>query len=245
VPRAPSHSQSGFTGGVSDSPAPEASAAAAPPAPPEPAALEPAAFAPAPPPPELWPPARRPWTPWADARADLKVALALLGGIALAGVPVGLLWWWLAPRAEFHITADGPIADGVPSPELLVADDGVLALLLAALGLLVGILGWRLRHRRGLAVLLALAFGSALAGVVAWRLGVLLAPPPSRAEVSHVGGTVTTGLSLGALPVLAVAPFVAVLAYLVPAAYSASDDLGRTDTKAAPRLPEAEPASFS
>jgi hypothetical protein len=208
---------------VSDSPAPEASAAAS-----TPAGSEPAPSAP-----EAWPPARRPWTPWADVRADLKVALAMLAGIALAGVPLGLLWWWLAPRAEFHITADGPVADGVPSPELLVADDGVLALLLAALGLAAGILGWRLRHRRGLAILLAVAFGSALAGVVAWRLGVLLAPAPSRAEIADVGGTVTTGLSLGALPVLAVGPFLAVLAYLVPAAYSARDDLGRPDPGAA------------
>src|SRR4051794_4502877 len=195
APHAPSSIESGFTGGVSDSPGPEASAAAA-----QSAAVEPAPFQPAPPPPEAWPPARRPWTPWADVRADLRVALALLGGIALAGVPIGLLWWWLAPRAEFHITADGPIAEGVPSPELLVADDGVLALLLAVLGLAAGILGWRLRHRRGLAILLAVAFGSALAGVVAWRLGVLQAPPPSREEIADVGGTVTTGLSLGALP---------------------------------------------
>jgi hypothetical protein len=178
-------------------------------------------------------------------RADLRVALALMAGIALAGVPAGLLWWWLAPRADFHITADGPIVDGVPSPELLVADDGVLALLLAALGLAAGIIGWRMRHRRGVATLLALALGSAVAGVVAWRLGVLLAPPPSQAELTDVGGTVTTGLSLGALPVLVVGPFVAVLVYLVPAAYSARDDLGRAESEPAPPaapLPQVEPA---
>jgi hypothetical protein len=182
-------------------------------------------------------------------RADLRPALVLLAGIAVAGVPAGLLWWWLAPRAEFHITADGPVAVGHPSPELLIADDGVLALILAGLGLISGVVAWRLRRRRGIATLVALALGAAVAGVVAWRLGVLLAPSPTRAEVTDVGGTVTTGLSLGALAVLAVGPFTAVLAYLVPAAYAAGDDLGRPDPPAGhPPVPsgaEPEPAPAS
>jgi hypothetical protein len=192
------------------------------------------------------PPARRPWSAWAELRTDLRAALGLALGLALAGVPAGLLWWWLAPRAEFRITADGPVALGNPSAEIPVAVDGVLALVLAGLGLLAGVLAWLLRRRRGLATLLALALGAVLAGVVAWRLGVLLAPPPTRADLGHVGGIVSTGLNLHSLPVLAVGPFAAVLAYLVPAAYSATDDLGRPEPPAAPPAPpvsEPEPAS--
>src|SRR3954469_20818973 len=149
----------GFTGGVSDFPAPEAAAPASSPGP-----------APIGPDPQPWPPARRPWSVMAEVRGDLRAALILLVGIALAGLPAGLLWWWLAPRASYHITADGPVAVGSPSPELPVADDGVFALILAGLGLLAGVVGWRLRHRRGVATLVALALGAAIAGVVAWRL---------------------------------------------------------------------------
>jgi hypothetical protein len=215
----------GFTGDVSDFPAPEAAAPASSPGP-TPIGLDP----------RPWPPARRPWSVMAEVRGDLRAALLLLVAIALAGLPAGLLWWWLAPRASYHITADGPVAVGSPSPELLVADDGVFALILAGLGLLAAVVGWRLRRRRGVATLVALAIGAAFAGVVAWRLGVLLAPRPSRAAVQHAGGTVTTGLDLGALPALAVGPFVAVLAFLIPAAYSARDDLGRVDPRSAAAL---------
>jgi hypothetical protein len=222
VARTPSSRRTRFTGGVSDSP-PEAAPA-----------------------PRPWPPARRPWSAWAEIRTDLRASTALVLGLALAGVPAGLLWWALAPRAEFRITADGPAAVGTPSPELLVADDAVLALVLAGLGLIAGVVGWRMRRRRGPATLLALAVGTAIAGVVAWRLGMLLAPAPSGAELTDVGGVVTTGLSLGALPALAVGPFVAVLAYVVPAAYAAEDDLARVEPPAAqpPAVPgpEAAPA---
>jgi hypothetical protein len=214
----------GFTGGVSDSPPAAPDASPAPPA----------------------PPARRPWSAWAELRTDLRAALGLALGLALAGVPAGLLWWWLAPRAGFRITADGPVAVGNPSAEIPVANDGVLALVLAGLGLLAGVLAWRLRRRRGLATLLALALGTVLAGVVAWRLGAVLAPPPTRADLGHIGSIVSTGLSLHSLPVLAVGPFAAVLAYLVPAAYSATDDLGRVEPPVAPPAPpvsEPEPAS--
>jgi hypothetical protein len=224
VAGAPRAAATRFTGEVSDTPAPE-------PAEPAPAPAVGAGATP-------WLPARRPWSPLADLRTDLRAALVLVAGIAAAGLPAGLVWWWLAPRAEFHITDGGPVPVGTPSPELLVADDAILALVLAVLGLVAGIVGWRLRRRRGLAVLLAVALGTGAAGGVAWRFGVLLAPAPSKAEVADVGTTVTTGLSLGALPVLAVGPFAAVLAYLVPAAYAASDDLGRP---APPALPEATP----
>jgi Protein of unknown function (DUF2567) len=189
-----------------------------------------------------WPLARRPWSAWVELRTDLRAALGLVAAAAVTGVPAGLLWWWLAPRAEFRITAGGPVPVGSPSSELLIAVDAVLALVLAGVGLLAGIVGWRLRRRRGLATLLAVALGTAAAGVIAWQLGQLLAPAPSHAEVTHVGGVVTTGLQLGSPPVLAVGPFVAVLAYLVPAAYATGDDLGRPDPPAALPVPRGTPS---
>jgi hypothetical protein len=159
---------------------------------------------------------------------DLRTAAVLLGTVAVAGVPVGLLWWWLAPRADFRITADGPTPIGRPTAELLAGDDAVFALLTAGLGLLAGALAWSLlRRRRGVAALLAVTLGAGAAAALAWQLGRLLGPGPSRAELSDVGATVTTGLALGSLPALAVAPFCAVLAYLVGSLVTHRDDLGR------------------
>ena len=176
-----------------------------------------------------WPPARRPWSPWGEVRADLRAAGTTIVALAAAGLPLGLLWWGLAPRAEFRITAQGPVPVGRPSAELLVADDAVFALLLAGAGLLAGLAMWLRRRHRGVAAVVALALGMLAAAAVAWQLGQLLGAGPPEAALSEVGGRVTTSLTLGSLPALAVGPFAAVLAYLLPVLHTGSDDLGRPD----------------
>lgn len=188
--------------------------------------------------PEVSRPAEPPWSAWREARRDWAAGLLLVVALAVLGVLVGLLWLWLAPRADFRITSDGPQVIGNPSEELLMADDGILVLLLAGLGLLAGVGTWLLRRRRGVTALVALAVGMVAAGVVAWRTGRLLAPPPSHAALTHVGGRVTTSLNVGSVVELAAGPFVAVLVYVVAALYARSDGLGREAPPAAP-----EPAS--
>ncbi|MGY1593766.1 DUF2567 domain-containing protein [Geodermatophilus sp. SYSU D00708] len=180
------------------------------------------------------------WPGAAELRADLRSALGVAGVLLVCGLPAGLLWWALAPRARFEVTGDGPVPIGRPSAELLVADDGVFTLVLAGLGLLAGVLAWRLRRRRGVAVLLALAVGTLLAAVLAWQLGQLLGPPPTQEQLADVGAAVTTGLRLNSPAALAIGPFCAVLAYLLAALLAATEDLGRPDAlpaAAAPPLP--------
>jgi hypothetical protein len=164
-----------------------------------------------------------------DLRRDWPAGLVLLVGLAVVGALVGLLWWQLAPRAQFSITSDGPQVIGNPSQELLVADDSIFVLLLAGLGLLAGAGAWLLRRWRGITALVGLALGMLAAGAVAWWVGRLLAPAPTRAALTHVGGRVTTSLDLGSAVELAVGPFTAVLVYVVAALYARSDSLGRPD----------------
>jgi hypothetical protein len=168
------------------------------------------------------------WGGWPEVRADLRSSVRLVLVLAVAGVVAGLLWWWLAPRADFRITGSGPVVIGNPPEELLVADDAVLALLLVGLGLVAGVAAWFLRRHRGVATVLALAVGASLMAVVAWRLGEVLGAGPTKAELADVGNVVTTRLALGSLPALALAPFAALLAYLVPVITVHRDDLGRT-----------------
>jgi LPXTG-motif cell wall-anchored protein len=174
------------------------------------------------------------WRGWPEVRADLRSSARLVLVLALVGLVAGLLWWWLAPRADFRITHAGPVAIGNPPEELLVADDAVLALILLGLGLLAGAAAWFLRRRRGVATLLALTVGASAMAVVAWQLGELLGPGPTKAQLAEVGRVVTTSLTLGSLPALALAPFGALLAYLVPVLTVHRDDLGRTPDPALP-----------
>jgi Protein of unknown function (DUF2567) len=187
-------------------------------------------------------PARRPWSAWTEMRTDLRPAALVLAVLVVTGVPVGLLWWVLAPRADFRITADGPKAIGNPPDELLAADDVIFVLLVAGVGVLAGVLAWSLlRRHRGVAMLVALALGSGAAAVIAWQLGELLGPGPSKAALSDVGARVTTSLTLHSLPALAVGPFFAVLTYLLATLFTGRDDLGRPT---APPAPAAGPAAL-
>ncbi|SDX96100.1 Protein of unknown function [Modestobacter sp. DSM 44400] len=189
-------------------------------------------------------PAARPvrWGGLQGARADLRSGLLTVLALALAGLPAGLVWRWLAPRAAFRVTAGGVEPIGVaPSPELFMADDGVYVLVLATLGLLAGLAVWLLRRHRGVVVLAALAAGMIAAALVAWQLGQLVAASPTDTELAEVGGTVTTGLRLGAVAAVAVGPFVAVLTYLVATTLTSRDDLGRDDVVSQPAaVPAAE-----
>lgn len=173
------------------------------------------------------PPPVRPASPWTELRRDLRWAIGVVVVLALVGLPLGALWWGIAPRADFRITAGGPVVIGNPSDELLVGDDVLFVLIMSGFGVLAGAAGWIAARRRGLATLLALAVGTLAGAVLAWQLGELLGPPPTRAALAHVGGTVTTGLHLASLPALAAAPFFAVFVYVVAALWTRSDSLGR------------------
>jgi LPXTG-motif cell wall-anchored protein len=167
------------------------------------------------------------WRGRRELRADLRSSVLLVLGLALAGLPAGLLWWALAPRADFRITDAGPTVIGHPSQELLVGDDVVFVLVVAGLGLLAGAAAWFLRRRRGVATVVALALGATAAAVLAWQLGEVLGVGPTAAQLADVGARVTTPLRLGSLPALAMAPFAAVLAYVVPVVVAREDGLGR------------------
>lgn len=174
------------------------------------------------------PPSGAYWRGWPEIRADLRACVRLILVLAVAGVPAGLAWWGLAPRADFRITDAGPEPIGSPSGELLVADDAVFVLVLAVVGLIAGTVAWRLRRRRGVATVVALALGAVATSAIAWQVGELLGVGPTAAQIADVGAVVTTSLTLGSPAAIAVAPFMAVLAYVLGVLTAHDDGLGRT-----------------
>jgi hypothetical protein len=168
------------------------------------------------------------WPGRAEIRADLRRSGLLFSALGLLGLPAGVLWWLLAPRLDFRITAAGPVpVVAVPPQELLIADDGTFALGALLIGLLCGAVVWRMRRRRGVATVVALALGTLTGAALAWQLGEVLGAGPSKAQLTHVGGRVTTALTLGSLPALALAPFGALLVYVGCVVFARHDDLGR------------------
>ncbi|WP_147251529.1 hypothetical protein [Blastococcus sp. TBT05-19] len=167
------------------------------------------------------------WRGWPEVVQDLRGGIGLLVAFALTGIPAGLLWWLLAPQAVYRITDDGPVPVGARVGEVQAGTDAVLVLVLLGLGLVVGFGAWLLRSRRGVGTLVVLSVGGCLASAVAWQFGELLRRPPTEAEITDVGSTVTTGLVLGSLPVLAATSFAALLGYLICVMVVADDGLGR------------------
>jgi hypothetical protein len=186
------------------------------------------------------------WPGWPEIRADLRSSVLLFSALGLLGLPAGVLWWLLAPRLDFRITATGPVPDvAVPPAELLIADDGVFAVGALLVGVLCGAAVWRLRRRRGVATVVTLAFGTLTGAALAWQIGELLGAGPTRAQLTHVGGRVTTALALGSLPALALAPVGALLVYVGATVFARRDDLGRTAVPAQAASPSAVPSVSS
>ncbi len=169
-------------------------------------------------------------TSWAQAlrsrpgevRAAARLTLALL----LTGIPIGVIWWLIAPRRAYRVAADGAFAV-VGESEAAVGTDGWLMVLTAVAGLLAGSLVWWRATHRGPGLPVALAVGMALSGTVASIVGGLLGHGPSAAQLAEIGNTVYGPLVLRAQAVLVVGPFLAVSAYLLAVCFTGNDDLSR------------------
>lgn len=106
---------------------------------------------------------------------------ALVVGVLLAalGIPVGVLWSALAPRAGLVVTAAGVDYANTETKDFITADATLFLLGLAA-GALAATAVWLLARHRGLATLLGLVLGAGAGSYVAWRVGV---HGPSRSAV--------------------------------------------------------------
>lgn len=136
------------------------------------------------------------------ARPAIAVAIIM----AVVGVPVGVLWWLVAPRVEATVV-EGGITLSQTAAQTFVAADGWFAILTLVAGIACGgALAVRGRPD-GPAAAIALVVGGLLAALVAWRVGVFLgrAPDPlagSESATAAVGTTVTLALELRATGVI-------------------------------------------
>ncbi|SCG47677.1 DUF2567 domain-containing protein [Micromonospora humi] len=101
----------------------------------------------------------------------VTTALGVTALLTVLGVPLGLLWAWLAPGTPVRQTPDGAVY-AVPQPEQPIAADGWFSLLALGFGVLTAIALWvLLRRGRGPLSLLAATLGGLGAAVVAWQVG--------------------------------------------------------------------------
>ncbi|MBA3417831.1 MAG: DUF2567 domain-containing protein [Geodermatophilaceae bacterium] len=192
------------------------------------------------------PPGAVPAAPWhqglrpaaGEAAAAARLALVLL----LAGIPLGVLWWAVAPRREYEVAEEGAFAI-VPESEAAVGSDGWFMLLTGVVALAAAAVAWRRTAQRGPLMAVGLALGMLLCGLLTWQAGALLGPRPSAAALEEIGAVVLGPLGLRAYGVLLVAPFLAVAGYLLAVCFTQRDDLRVAGTRPADAVAPDPPAA--
>lgn len=150
-----------------------------------------------------------------------RVPWRALAVIAAAGVPVGLLWWLLAPTGLNLITRDPALGAG-SNPAAWLPRDLVLAGLFLLAGCLSGVfLAGNRPARLGTAtVILAVAAGAAGA-LLAWGTGVLAGSIWGAAEDTSASASIA--FSLRAYAMLVIWPAAIALAIFFSTVFAKSE----------------------
>jgi ABC-2 type transport system permease protein len=137
-------------------------------------------------------------------KTEVREAAVVTVVVALGGVLLGLLWWWLAPSVPLV----GNIVDKSwvvylkdSEGEQAIGVDGTFTLLALALGAVSALGVFLFRRRGGVPLVVALTVGGLLGSVLAWRLGVWLGPAQdviAAAKSAGKGVTFSAPLKLGA-----------------------------------------------
>jgi hypothetical protein len=137
-------------------------------------------------------------------KTEVREAAVIAVAVALGGVLLGVLWWWLAPSVPlvgdvvdknwvvYLKDSEGEQAAGV---------DGTFTLLALAFGAVSAVVAFLVRRRGGVPLVVALGVGGFLGSLLAWRVGVWLGP--AQDVVAHArdvgkGVTFSAPLKLGA-----------------------------------------------
>ncbi|MER6420378.1 AAA family ATPase [Streptomyces sp. NPDC001137] len=137
-------------------------------------------------------------------KTEVREAAVITVAVTVAGVLLGVLWWWLAP----HVPLVGDVVDkswvvylSDSEGEQAIGVDGTFTLLAVAFGAVsaLGVFFWR--RRGGVPLAVALGVGGLLASFLAWKLGVWLGPTKdviAHAKAVGKGVTFSAPLKLGA-----------------------------------------------
>ncbi|MBT2448434.1 hypothetical protein J7F03_15350 [Streptomyces sp. ISL-43] len=148
--------------------------------------------------------------------ADVRDGAAITLVVGVAGVLLGVLWAWLAPRVQYVSNGEAVFLRNTES-EARIGADGTFFLLSAGLGVLSAVAVFLWRRAGGVPQVVGLVVGSAFAALVGWRVGLWLGPSSDLAAVARRAGKgvpFDAPLELMAHGTLLVWPMAAVIVHL-------------------------------
>ncbi len=156
-------------------------------------------------------------------KTEVREAAVIAVAVALGGVLLGVLWWWLAPHVPLvgqHSGDSWVVYFKNPEDtegEQAIGVDGTFTLLALAFGVVSAVAVFLLRRRGGVPLVAALGLGGLLGSVLAWRLGVWMGPDTdviAHAKAVGAGVAFSTPLKLGAKGALLAWPLAAGVVHL-------------------------------
>ncbi|MHA5048577.1 AAA family ATPase [Streptomyces sp. SD15] len=133
-------------------------------------------------------------------KTEVREAAVITVAVAVAGVLLGVLWWWLAPHVPL-VADDSAVYLKDTEGEQAIGVDGTFTLLALAFGAVSAVVVFLVRRRGGVPLVVALAVGGVLGSVLAWRVGIWLGPTQdvvAHAKAVGEGVTFSAPLKLGA-----------------------------------------------
>lgn len=176
------------------------------------------------------------------APADLLVAFVLALSVAASGLIIGVVWAWIGPHVPVLMTSSGPILADYYG-ESAFGSQVTFGALGLGVGALLGPVAYLIRRRRGPIMLIGLAVGSLAGAWISWKVGAWVGRDHYLDLLHHAaaGRRFPRPVQLDATGLVFLEPLIAVLGYVVIAAWSHTADLGITG--APYRLPKHGPGS--
>lgn len=126
-----------------------------------------------------------------ERRAELRQGALIAVVLTAAGIVLGLLWLWLAPRVPL-VSDDTAVFLENSESEEAIGSDGTFVLLGLAFGLVSAAAVFLLRRRGGVPLVVGLALGGLLGSLLAWGIGTWFGPTSDVvAHAREVGKGVT------------------------------------------------------
>lgn len=147
--------------------------------------------------------------------------IVFVAASVLLGALGGLVWASTAPRPTYLIQDDLTALISERGQATMVGADVSFVLIASIIGFLIGCVGWFVLARRGWLVIVGSVVAAGLAGLMTWRLGLVIGGSDfaQRLAAARPGDVVAVDLELRSMAALLVAPFLAITPVMLLAAF--------------------------